>query len=146
MFSSDFSGAFIDVSGLGCLSYCAVASFIMLVSDLILRYQKKGLIHPAIPLTFDMFAWAGTFAIFVLICAVARMTGYDVCNDDELAGRSCQYIGDTVTRLERTGMAFMAIVIVLHFWIFVRACKAVHQERKELKEMKATLRAFVEMA
>lgn len=146
MFHSDFSGAFIDASGLGCLSYCAVASFIMLVSDLILRHQKKGLIHPAIPLTFDMFAWAGTFSLFVLICIVTSITEYDDCDDDELAGRSCQHIGDTVTRLERTGMAFMAIVIILHFWIFVRACKAVHQERRELKEMKATLRAFVELA
>ena len=35
---------------------------------------------------------------------------------------------------------------ILHFTIFVMACRAVHHQRKEIKEMKATLRAYVEMA
>lgn len=34
---------------------------------------------------------------------------------------------------------------ILHFCLFVTACKDVHRQRKEIKDMKATLRAYVEM-
>jgi hypothetical protein len=48
-----------------------LASFIMFVSDLVLFYQQKDQMHPAIPLTFDLLGWVGLFVIAVFAAMFA---------------------------------------------------------------------------
>ena len=75
---------------------------------------KKPIMHPAIPLTFDLLALAALISMFVIICMFAvyrSYSGYDQrCGytkvDPDCSGHDWSSF---VEHTENTGIAFLAV-------------------------------------
>ncbi|OGM40829.1 hypothetical protein ABOM_010554 [Aspergillus bombycis] len=86
-------------------------------------------IHPAIYLTFDLFAWAAL--VITLIIYLMLMEPYytgDGYSCGINGGPNCD--GKLVANVEHFGTAMAFIAVVIHFGFFVWACRATHKTRK----------------
>ncbi|KAB8254277.1 hypothetical protein BDV32DRAFT_157117 [Aspergillus pseudonomiae] len=86
-------------------------------------------IHPAIYLTFDLFAWAAlvsTLIIYLVFMEPYFTGGGYSCGVN--GGPDCD--GKLVANVEHFGTAMAFIALVIHFGFFVWACRATHKMRK----------------
>jgi hypothetical protein len=85
----------------------------MFVSDLILLYQKKDPMHPAIPLTFDLLAWTGVLAITIIL-SLFSIDEYGSCSYYDYSSNEYREdcsIRDFVESAERAAIAFSYMAV-----------------------------------
>ncbi|KAL5363772.1 hypothetical protein BJX96DRAFT_156219 [Aspergillus floccosus] len=97
-----------------------------------IRLSSLSPIHPAIYVTFDCIAWAALLAIMILYLAL--MSPYYSGDGYSCPNYSADCIGKTVANVEHFGTAMALLAVLIHFGLFVWACRVADKFRKSVSK------------
>ncbi|EAU31693.1 conserved hypothetical protein [Aspergillus terreus NIH2624] len=97
-----------------------------------IRLSSQSPIHPAIYVTFDCIAWAGLLAITILYLAL--MSPYYSGDGYSCPTYTTDCIGKTVANVEHFGTAMALLAVIIHFGLFVWACRIADKFRKSVSK------------
>ncbi|KAL4963699.1 uncharacterized protein BDV14DRAFT_176188 [Aspergillus stella-maris] len=109
----------------GTIEYTLIWSLIIIPVEL----STPVTLHPALSVTFDLLAWAAPLVTVCIYLALHEPyysgDGYSCGN---MAGRECN--GKQVANVEHFGTAMLFLAVIIHFTLFVMACRATDNLRK----------------
>ncbi|KAI9792002.1 MAG: hypothetical protein M1833_001286 [Piccolia ochrophora] len=124
------------------MGFCLVWN---VANSLVLRLQSRP-IHPGINVGIELCNWIGLVVTVSMLASLG--TAFDTWSDSSVPQYRFNEIGTRVVALERSGITFGLALIILHFALFVYACREtekINQRNRQARLTSAVQKATEDM-